>query len=101
MEFLKLGEEKPIVKVENLSNLEQMIRRDGIQKNLKCKTQSADSNLKPRCEGRGKTKDLTTLTPGVEARNEIRNPPRGGKRSLGGRNSETLNLVSKQTLEHP
>ncbi|GBL91190.1 hypothetical protein AVEN_195091-1 [Araneus ventricosus] len=80
MEFLEHGEEKLIVKVENLSNLEQMIRNGGIQKNLKFKNQSADSNLGPRCEASGKTKDLPTLAP----RDEGRNPPCGGKRSMGG-----------------
>ncbi|GBM92327.1 hypothetical protein AVEN_136371-1 [Araneus ventricosus] len=74
-EFLEHGKEKLTVKVENLSNLEQMIRSGGIQKNLKSKTQSADSNLRPRCEGSGKTKDLPTLAPRVEARNETQNPP--------------------------
>ncbi|GBN44444.1 hypothetical protein AVEN_203315-1 [Araneus ventricosus] len=54
MEFLEHGKEKPIVKVENLSNWEQMIRNGGIQKNLKSKTQSADSNLRPRSEGGAK-----------------------------------------------
>ncbi|GBN56979.1 hypothetical protein AVEN_51936-1 [Araneus ventricosus] len=79
MEFLEHGKEKPIVQAESLSNLEQMIRNGGIQKNLKSKTQSADSNLRPRCEGSGKTKDLPILAPRVEARNETRNPPRGGR----------------------
>ncbi|GBN19037.1 hypothetical protein AVEN_253334-1 [Araneus ventricosus] len=79
MEFLEQGKEKPVAKVENLSNLEQMIRNGGIQKNLKSKTQSADSSLRPRCKGSGKTKDLPTLGPRVEARNETRNPPRGGR----------------------
>ncbi|GBL84796.1 hypothetical protein AVEN_93831-1 [Araneus ventricosus] len=79
MEFLEHGKEKLIVKVESLSNLKQMIRNGGIQKNLKSQTQSADSNLRPRCEGSGKTKDMPTLTPRVKARNETRNPlpPRG------------------------
>ncbi|GBN76406.1 hypothetical protein AVEN_51935-1 [Araneus ventricosus] len=79
MEFLEHGKEKPNVQVENLSNLEQMIRNGGIQKNLKSKTQSADSNLRPLCEGSGKTNDLPILAPRVEARNETRNPPRGGR----------------------
>ncbi|GBN97306.1 hypothetical protein AVEN_254840-1 [Araneus ventricosus] len=79
MEFLEHGKEKPIVKVENLSNLEQMIRNGGIQKNLKSKPQTADSNLRPRCEGSRKTKDLPTLAPRVEARNKTQNPPRGGR----------------------
>ncbi|GBO43073.1 hypothetical protein AVEN_176697-1 [Araneus ventricosus] len=79
MEFLEHGKEKLIVKVENLSHLEQMIRNGGIQKNLKSKTQSADSNLRPPCEGSGKTKDLPTLAPRVEARNETQNPQHGGR----------------------
>ncbi|GBM90074.1 hypothetical protein AVEN_162418-1 [Araneus ventricosus] len=54
MEFLEHGKKKPIVKVENLSNLDQMIRSGGFQRNLKSETQSADSCLKPRCEGNGK-----------------------------------------------
>ncbi|GBN84768.1 hypothetical protein AVEN_58975-2-1, partial [Araneus ventricosus] len=69
LEFLEHGKEKPIVEVENLSNSEQIIRSGGIQKNLKSKTQSADSNLRLRWEGSGKTKDLPTLAPLVEAGN--------------------------------
>ncbi|GBL75213.1 hypothetical protein AVEN_156683-1 [Araneus ventricosus] len=82
-------------------DLEQMIRSGGIQKNLKSKTHSANFNLRLRCESSGKTKNMPTLAPRVDARNETRKPPLGIKRSLGGRNSATLNLVSKQTLEHP
>ncbi|GBM01074.1 hypothetical protein AVEN_136629-1 [Araneus ventricosus] len=78
MEFLEHGKEK-IAKVENLSNLEQMIRNGGIQKNLKSKTQSADSNLRHRCESSGQTKDLPTLAHRFEARNETRNPRSGGR----------------------
>ncbi|GBM82785.1 hypothetical protein AVEN_10414-1 [Araneus ventricosus] len=52
-----------------------MIGSGGIPTNSKSKTPSADSNLGPRCEGSGKTKDLPTLGPCVEARNETRNPP--------------------------
>ncbi|GBN69976.1 hypothetical protein AVEN_240206-1 [Araneus ventricosus] len=74
MEFLEPGKEKPIVKVENLSNLEQIVRNGGIQKNLKYKAKSTDSNLRPRREGSGKIKDLPTMAPRVEARNETRNP---------------------------
>ncbi|GBO29562.1 hypothetical protein AVEN_100378-1 [Araneus ventricosus] len=77
MEFLEHGKEKPIVKVEKLSDVEPMIRNGGIQKNLKSKTQFADSNLRPRCEDSGKTKDMPTLAPRVEAGNETRNPPQG------------------------
>ncbi|GBN61498.1 hypothetical protein AVEN_232442-1 [Araneus ventricosus] len=54
-----------------------MIRNDGIQKNSKSKTQSADFNLSPRCEGSGKTKDLPTLAPGVEGKKGTRNLPCG------------------------
>ncbi|GBN01071.1 hypothetical protein AVEN_3625-1 [Araneus ventricosus] len=79
IEFLEHRKEKTIVTVENLSNLEQIIRNGGIQKNLKSKTQSADSNLRPRCEGSGKTKDLPTLAPRDEGRNETQNPTRGGR----------------------
>ncbi|GBN54755.1 hypothetical protein AVEN_169142-1 [Araneus ventricosus] len=81
MEYLEHGKEKPIVKVENLSNMEQIIQNGGIPKNLNSKTQCADSNLRPRCKVSGKTKDLPTLTPRVEARNEIRNPS-GGERKF-------------------
>nr|GBL91366.1 hypothetical protein AVEN_223921-1 [Araneus ventricosus]GBL91425.1 hypothetical protein AVEN_107315-1 [Araneus ventricosus] len=38
-----------------MSNFQQMIRNDGIQKNLKSNTQSAYSNFRPRC-GSGKAK---------------------------------------------
>ncbi|GBM42405.1 hypothetical protein AVEN_138756-1 [Araneus ventricosus] len=77
MEFLEHGKEKFIAKVKNLSDLEQMIRNGGIQKNLKSKTQSGDSNLRPRCNGRSTTKVLPSLAPHVEARNETRYLPRG------------------------
>ncbi|GBN53851.1 hypothetical protein AVEN_166946-1 [Araneus ventricosus] len=81
MEFLEHGKEKPLVKVENMSNFEQMIRNGGIQKNLKSKTQSTDSNFRPQCEGSGKTKYLPTLVPRIEARNETRNPCLGEEES--------------------
>ncbi|GBL94195.1 hypothetical protein AVEN_163517-1 [Araneus ventricosus] len=55
------------------------IRRDEIQKNSKSKTPSADSNLGSRCEASGKTIVLIRLGPRVEARNETRNPPCGGR----------------------
>ncbi|GBM56750.1 hypothetical protein AVEN_211086-1 [Araneus ventricosus] len=72
----------------------------GIPKNSKSKTLSTDFNLAPRCKGSGKTKDLPTLGHRVEARDETRGA--GGRKKLkeggtGGRNSATLNLVSKQT----
>ncbi|GBM42621.1 hypothetical protein AVEN_148948-1 [Araneus ventricosus] len=52
MEFLEYGKEKAIIKVENPSNLEEIIRKDGIRTNSKSKTSCADSNLRPRCEAR-------------------------------------------------
>ncbi|GBL85743.1 hypothetical protein AVEN_185336-1 [Araneus ventricosus] len=55
-----------------------MILSGGIQKNLKSKTQSADSSLRLRCEGSGKTKDLPTLAPRIEARK-----PHVGKEESG------------------
>ncbi|GBN72205.1 hypothetical protein AVEN_117733-1 [Araneus ventricosus] len=42
----------------------------GIQTNSKSNTSCADSNLAPRLEGRGTSKDLPTLRPRVEGRNE-------------------------------
>ncbi|GBN86342.1 hypothetical protein AVEN_80137-1 [Araneus ventricosus] len=78
-----------------------MIGSGGIQKNSKSKTSSDDSNLGSRCKASGKTKDLPTLGPRVEARNETLNPPYEGGGANGGMNSSTLNLVSEQTLEHP
>ncbi|GBM65351.1 hypothetical protein AVEN_268981-1 [Araneus ventricosus] len=72
MEFLEHGKETPIVKVKNLSTMEQIIRNGEIQKNLKSKTQRSDSNLGPRCEVNGKTIVLPRLRPRVEATNETR-----------------------------
>ncbi|GBN55341.1 hypothetical protein AVEN_128394-1 [Araneus ventricosus] len=48
------------------------------QRTLNPKLHPPDSNLGPLCEGSGRTKDLPTLGPRVEARNETRNPPCGG-----------------------
>ncbi|GBM06464.1 hypothetical protein AVEN_58309-1 [Araneus ventricosus] len=47
LEFLEHEKEKAILKVENLSNLEEMILSDGIPSNSKSKTSCADSNLRP------------------------------------------------------
>ncbi|GBN88065.1 hypothetical protein AVEN_4253-1, partial [Araneus ventricosus] len=88
LEFLEHRKEKLIVKVENLSNLEQMIRSGGIQTNLKSKRQSLDSKLRPRCESSGKAKDLPTLAPRVEARNETRNHPRSTQMGGEGNRSQ-------------
>ncbi|GBM80444.1 hypothetical protein AVEN_83031-1 [Araneus ventricosus] len=59
--------------------MKQMIRNDGIQTNSKSKTSCADSNLRPRCEDRGTSKNLTRLRPRDEAR--IGNPPSGRRNS--------------------
>ncbi|GBM82197.1 hypothetical protein AVEN_179508-1 [Araneus ventricosus] len=56
-----------------------MILNAGIQKYLKTKTQSADSNLRHRCEDNGKTKDLPILVLRDEGRNEIPIPSMGGE----------------------
>ncbi|GBN85016.1 hypothetical protein AVEN_149013-1 [Araneus ventricosus] len=53
-----------------------MVRNCLIHKNLKFKLIPIETNLRPRCEGSNKTKDLPTLAPRVEAGNETRNPPR-------------------------
>ncbi|GBN61402.1 hypothetical protein AVEN_173807-1 [Araneus ventricosus] len=50
-----------------------MIETGGIPTNSNSKTSSADSNLGPRCENSSKTKDLPTLGPCIEARNETQN----------------------------
>ncbi|GBM10226.1 hypothetical protein AVEN_177494-1 [Araneus ventricosus] len=45
---------------------------------LNSTTQFVDSNLRSRLEGGGISKDLPTLEPRVEGRNETRNLPCGG-----------------------
>ncbi|GBN18409.1 Neuropeptide-like 1 [Araneus ventricosus] len=57
-----------------------MIESGGIQKNSKSKTSSADSNLGPRCEASGTSKDLPTLKPIFEGRNETSNLPCEGRK---------------------
>ncbi|GBL77857.1 hypothetical protein AVEN_143203-1 [Araneus ventricosus] len=59
-----------------------MIQRGGIQKNLKSKTQSADSNLRPRCEGSGKQRNCLhwNLASRLEMKLEI---PRVGEEESG------------------
>ncbi|GBN04437.1 hypothetical protein AVEN_230457-1 [Araneus ventricosus] len=70
MEFLEHGKEKAIVKVENLRNLEQIIRNYGIQTNSKSETSCVDSNLRPRCEASGTSKDLTRLSLATRLENQ-------------------------------
>ncbi|GBM64116.1 hypothetical protein AVEN_159848-1 [Araneus ventricosus] len=51
-----------------------------LKKNSKSKTQCADSNLRPRCEASGTSKDLTKLRLRDEARkSEIRRVGEGSK----------------------
>ncbi|GBM81721.1 hypothetical protein AVEN_273236-1 [Araneus ventricosus] len=99
--FLNTGKKNLSSRSKTYEIWRKWIGNGGIPNNSKSKTPSADSNLGPRCEGNGKTKDLPTLGSRVEAINETRNPPCGGGRGKGGMNSATLNLVSEQTLEHP
>ncbi|GBN32478.1 hypothetical protein AVEN_220168-1, partial [Araneus ventricosus] len=56
-----------------------MIGSGGIPTNLKSKTSSANSNLRSRCDGKVKPKDMPELGARVEARNETRNPPFWGR----------------------
>ncbi|GBM86746.1 hypothetical protein AVEN_198515-1 [Araneus ventricosus] len=55
----------------------------GIQRNSKSNTSCVDSNLGPRFEGSGTSKDLPALRPRVEGRNETRNLTRREKRTSG------------------
>ncbi|GBN54499.1 hypothetical protein AVEN_63405-1 [Araneus ventricosus] len=57
-----------------------------LKKNSKSKTSSADSNLGPRCEESGTSKDLPALEPHFECRNETQNL-RVGEGSVDGRGS--------------
>ncbi|GBL92194.1 hypothetical protein AVEN_91528-1 [Araneus ventricosus] len=57
--------------------------------NSKSNTACADSNLGPRLESRGTSKDLPKLKPRVEGRNETRNVPRRGR---GGLRSTAQNI---------
>ncbi|GBM43095.1 hypothetical protein AVEN_188048-1 [Araneus ventricosus] len=79
LEFLEHGEEKPIVKVENLRNLEQMDSKRWNLKELTIQNSTRDSNLGHRCEARRKAIVLPRLVPRVEARNYTRNLPSGGR----------------------
>ncbi|GBN92662.1 hypothetical protein AVEN_150252-1 [Araneus ventricosus] len=73
MEFLEYGKEKAIVSFINRWKLAQRIGKAGIQTNSKSNAPCADSNLEPRCEGSGTSKELPRLGPGDEARkSEIR-----------------------------
>ncbi|GBN99300.1 hypothetical protein AVEN_104028-1 [Araneus ventricosus] len=64
-------------------------------KELKIQNSNSRFQFGPRCEASGRTMDLPTLAPRVEARNETRNPPCRGGGVTGERNSATLNVVSK------
>ncbi|GBN30164.1 hypothetical protein AVEN_213965-1 [Araneus ventricosus] len=68
MEFLEHGEEKAIVSFKNRWKLAQRNGKAGIQTNSKSNTSCVDTNLWPRCEGSGTSKDLSRLGPRDEAR---------------------------------
>ncbi|GBN56632.1 hypothetical protein AVEN_72805-1 [Araneus ventricosus] len=55
--------------------------KDGIQRNSKCKTSCANSNLRPRCETSGTSKDLPRLSPRDEARKSETRRNRGDRRA--------------------
>ncbi|GBM51292.1 hypothetical protein AVEN_164373-1 [Araneus ventricosus] len=80
MEFLEHVKELEIVSFKNRWKLAWRNANAGIQTNSKSDTSCADSNLVPPCEGSGTSKDLPTLRPHVEGRNETRNLPRRVKR---------------------
>ncbi|GBN84662.1 hypothetical protein AVEN_36074-1 [Araneus ventricosus] len=79
MEFLEHWKENAIVKVENIWNLEEMILSGGIPPNSKSQISCADSKLRPRCDGSGRSKCLSRLRPRDEAR-------KSKIRRVGGRN---------------
>ncbi|GBO02658.1 hypothetical protein AVEN_226151-1 [Araneus ventricosus] len=92
MEFLEHGKEKHIVKVENLSNVEQMIRNGGIQKNLKSKPLSSIP-IRDLDERWQQNKGSVYIGTSRRGRNETRNP-RVGKR-VWWKESSTLNRSKK------
>ncbi|GBN39381.1 hypothetical protein AVEN_72125-1 [Araneus ventricosus] len=85
--------------MRNRRNLEQMDWKWWNSNELKIL--NSIRRFQPRCEGSRRTKDLPTLGLRVKGRDETKNPPCGRGGAKGGRNSATLNLASKQTLEHP
>ncbi|GBM85600.1 hypothetical protein AVEN_38371-1 [Araneus ventricosus] len=73
MEFLEHWKEKATVSFKNQWKLA------GIQTNSKSNSSCVDSNLGPRCEGSGLSKDLPTLRPRVDCRNETLSLPLRGR----------------------
>ncbi|GBM74386.1 hypothetical protein AVEN_161280-1 [Araneus ventricosus] len=71
LEFLEHGKEKAIVIFKKRWKLAQRNGNAGIQTRSKSNTSCADSNLGPRLEGSGTSKDLPTLRPRIEGRNEL------------------------------
>ncbi|GBN42559.1 hypothetical protein AVEN_89633-1 [Araneus ventricosus] len=85
MEFLEHGKRKLIVKIENLSNLEKMIRNGGIQKELKNRKLHPPiplSDLDARLSAKQRICLHWHLTTRVEMKLEF--PRVGGERSLCG-----------------
>ncbi|GBM54770.1 hypothetical protein AVEN_259942-1 [Araneus ventricosus] len=66
---------------------------------LKIQDLCADSNLRPRCEASGISKDLPTLEPRVEARNETRNLPCAGERRVGSTTSSENPAATAHTFQ--
>ncbi|GBM38394.1 hypothetical protein AVEN_254301-1 [Araneus ventricosus] len=66
--FWNTGRENLSSRAKAYKNWSKWIGSGGIPKNSKSKTPFSDSNLGPRCEGSGRTKELPTLASRVEAR---------------------------------
>ncbi|GBN55506.1 hypothetical protein AVEN_201833-1 [Araneus ventricosus] len=79
MEFLEHGRKNLSSTSKSCVKFGANVSICGIQKNLKSKTKSTDSNVRLPCESSGRTKDLPTVTPRFEARSETRNPQRAGR----------------------
>ncbi|GBM19723.1 hypothetical protein AVEN_877-1 [Araneus ventricosus] len=68
MEFLEHRKKKAIASFKNRWKLAWRNGKAGIPTNSESNTSCADSNLRPRCEGSGTSKDLPRLEPRDEAR---------------------------------
>ncbi|GBM92630.1 hypothetical protein AVEN_9273-1 [Araneus ventricosus] len=79
MEFLDHGKKKAYCQGQKPVKFEANESQWWNSKELKSNTQSAVSDLRPRCKGSGNTKYLPTLTPRDEGRNETQIPTCGGR----------------------
>ncbi|GBL93490.1 hypothetical protein AVEN_59689-1 [Araneus ventricosus] len=98
LEFLEHGKKKPIVKVENLLNLEQMEWKWWNSNELKIQNSIRRFNLDERVAVKQRVCLHLDLASRLEMKLEI---PRVGEEVMGGKNFATLNLVSEQTFERP